>query len=48
MYNVVPVRVRNFWSNNCVEYESNNDRNKTPSVEEDLNKISPYLKDTQK
>ena len=26
-----------FWSNNYVEYESNNDRNKTLSVEEYLN-----------
>ena len=22
-----PVRVNNFWSNNCIEYESNDDRN---------------------
>ena len=34
-----PVRVSNFWSNNYSEYESNGDRNKTPSVEEYLNKI---------
>ena len=40
-----PVRVSNLWSNNCVEYESNDDRNKTLSVEEYLNKIRPYLKD---
>ena len=40
-----PVRVSNFWSNNYVEYESSSDRNKTPSVEEYLNKIRPYLKD---
>ena len=40
-----PVRVSNFWSNNYIEYESNGDRNKTLSVEEYLNKISPYLKD---
>ena len=39
------VRVSNFWSNNYIEYESNGDRNKTLSVEEYLNKISPYLKD---
>ena len=32
-------------SNNYIEYESNNDRNKTLSVEEYLNKIRPYLKD---
>ena len=38
-----PVRVSNFWSNNYIEYESNGDRNKTLSVEEYLNKISPYF-----
>ena len=37
-----PVRVSNFWSNNFIEYESTDDKNKT--VEEYLNKISPYLK----
>ena len=31
-----PVTVRNFWSNNYIEYESNSDRNKTLSVEEYL------------
>ena len=31
------------WS--ISEYESNSDRDKAPSVEEYLNKISPYLKD---
>ena len=40
-----PVRVSNFWSNNYIEYESNGDKNKTLSLEEYLNKISPYLKD---
>ena len=40
-----PVRVSNFWSNNYIEYKSNGDKNKTLSVEEYLNKISPYLKD---
>ena len=39
------VKVSNFWSNNYIEYESNVDRNKTLSVEEYLNKVSPYLKD---
>ena len=39
------VRVSNFWSNNYVECESKGDKNKTLSVEEYLNKISPYLKD---
>ena len=37
-----PVRVKNFWSNNYIEYES---RNKTLSVKEYLNKVRPYLKD---
>ena len=40
-----PVRVSNIWSNNYIEYESKGDRNKTQSVEEDLNKIRPYLRD---
>ena len=40
-----PVGVSNFWSNNYNEYESNSDKNKTLSVEEYPNKISPYLKD---
>ena len=40
-----PVRVSNFWSNNYIEYESSGNRNKALSVEEYLNKISPYLKD---
>ena len=35
----------NFWSNNYIEYESSDDRNKTLSVEEYLNKIRPCLKD---
>ena len=40
-----PVSVGNFWSNNYIEYESNNDRNKTVSVEDYLNKVRPYLED---
>ena len=40
-----PVRVSNFWSNNCIEYKSNDDRNKTLSAEEYLHKIRQYLKD---
>ena len=38
-----PVRVSNVLSNNYVEYESNNDREKIVSPEEYLNKIRPYL-----
>ena len=40
-----PVTESNFWNNNFIEYESNNDRSKTLSVEEYLHKISLYLKD---
>ena len=40
-----PVRVKKFWSNNYIEYESNSNRNKTLSVKEYLNKVRPYLKD---
>ena len=39
------VRVNNFWTDNCVEYESNGDRNKIPYVEEYLSKIRSYSKD---
>ena len=38
-----PVRVSNVLSNNYVEYESNNDREKIVSPEEYLDKIRPYL-----
>ena len=41
----IPVRLCNFWSNNYIEYESNNDRNKMISSQKYLDKISPYLKD---
>ena len=41
-----PARVSNFWSNNYVEYESKGDRNKTLSVNEYLNRIRTYSKDT--
>ena len=37
------VRVSNYWSNNYIKYENNGDRNKTLSVGEYYNKISPYL-----
>ena len=40
-----PVRVGSFQCNNYIEYESNGDRNKTLSAEEDLDKIRPCLKD---
>ena len=41
-----PVRVSTFWSKSYIEYESNGDRSNTLSVEEYLNKIRTYLKDT--
>ena len=31
--------MNNFWSNNYIEYESNNDGNKTLSAEEQFNKL---------
>ena len=40
-----PVRVSNFWSNNYIEYESYDEKNKTLSVEKYLNKISLYITD---
>ena len=40
-----PVSVNNFWSNNFIEYKSNDNRNKTQSVEKYLDKIGLYLKD---
>ena len=40
-----PIRVRNFWNNIYIEYESNSDKNKNLSVKEYLNEIKPYLRD---
>ena len=40
-----PVREKNFWRSNYIEYKSNGDINKRLSVEEYLNKVRPYLKD---
>ena len=39
------MRVGILCSNNYMEYESNGDRNKIPSIKEYLDKIKPYLKD---
>ena len=44
-YYYKPVRVKNFWSNNYIEYKSNGDKNRILSVEEYLGKIRPYLRD---
>ena len=38
-----PVRVSIFSCNNCIEYESNDDRNKALSVQEYVNEIRPCL-----
>ena len=39
-----PVRANNIWSNNYIEYESGDDKNKILSVEEYLYKLRPYLR----
>ena len=38
------VRINNFLTNNYIEYKSNSDINKTPSVGEYLNKIITIFK----
>ena len=35
----------NFYSNSYIEYESNGDSDENLSIEENSNKIEPYLKD---
>ena len=40
-----PVRVSNFWSKNCIEYESSSNKNKVFPFEEYLDKIRSYSKD---
>ena len=40
-----PIKVRNFWNNNHIEYESNGDRNENVLLKEYFGKIKPYLKD---
>ena len=37
-------RVRNFWNNNYIEYESNGDKNRNLSLDEYRNKIKTYLR----
>ena len=39
-----PKTVNNFWNNNCIEYESNGDKNRNLSLDEYLNKIETYLR----
>ena len=40
-----PLRVSNFWSNNYIKCESNGDKNKTMSIEEEFDKSRSYIKD---
>ena len=40
-----PIRVGNFWNNNCIDYESNGHRNKDLSLKEYVKETKPYLKD---
>ena len=41
----IPIRVGSFWNNNCIEYESNGDKNKSLSVKDYLDEIKPFLRD---
>ena len=41
-----PKRVSNFWNKNYIEYESNGDKNRNLSLDEYLNKIESYLRNT--
>ena len=40
-----PKRVRSFWNNNYIEYESNGDKNNNFMLDEYLYETKPYLKD---
>ena len=40
-----PKRVRSFWNNNYIEYESNGDKNNSFLLDEYLYETKPYLKD---
>ena len=44
--NYKPKRVSNFWNNNYIEYESNGDKNRDLLLDEYLNKIKRYLRNT--
>ena len=37
-------RVSNFWNNNYIEYESNDDKNRDLSLDEYISNIKPYLR----
>ena len=41
-----PKRVSNVWNKNYIEYESNGDKNRNLSLDEYLNKIESYLRNT--
>ena len=41
--NYKPVRLSNFWCNEYIEYEYNDDSNKTLPVDKFFNNIRPYL-----
>ena len=43
-YYFKPVGAENYQSNIYIEYGSNNNRSKSLSIEEKLNKIIPYVK----
>ena len=36
--------VNNFWNNNYIEYESNGDKKRNLSLDQDFHKIEPYLR----
>ena len=44
-YYFKPKRVSNFWNNNYIEYESNDDRNRNLSLHKYLDKNKPYVRD---
>ena len=39
-----PERVRNSWNNNYIKYESNGNKNRNLSLDKDLHKIKPQLR----
>ena len=41
---IIFANLSNFWNNNYIEYESNDDKNRNLSIDEYLNKIAHYLR----
>ena len=39
------VRISDFYSNSCIKYESNVDRNKILSIKKYLDRVKPYSKE---